>query len=206
MIKFILKLVGLFGSILLYLGIILDICAIAYDHSINGFTSAVFIYITLVLPGFLIREKAYHFLKPKIEKNEENNEETKSLERILKTIENINGSKNSELEKYKDEMQKIKQKIEKNEEVKSLEMILKTVENINVSKNSELEKYKDEMQELKLKIENNEKARLAEHLEKIEKNKEKTTIKCPNCSALNTVIVGEICYCEFCGTPLKQNK
>lgn len=165
MIEFILKLVGLFGSILLYLGIILDICAIAYDQSFESFSFALGIYIILVLPGFLIRKTAYHFLKPKIEKNEE-----------------------------------------KNEEVKSLEMILKTVENINVSKNSELEKYKEEMQELKLKIENNEKARLAEHIEKIEKNKEKTTIKCPNCSALNTVIVGEVCYCEFCGTPLKQNK
>lgn len=159
MIKFILTLVGAFGCALLYLGIFMTICAIACG---DDFEQWIF---PLVIPGFLIRKTAYHFLKPKIEKNEENNEEVKSLEMILKTVENINGNKNSELEKYK-----------------------------------------EEMQELKLKIENNEKARLAEHIEKIEKNKEKTTIKCPNCSALNTVIVGEVCYCEFCGTPLKQNK
>ncbi len=46
----------------------------------------------------------------------------------------------------------------------------------------------------------------SEENEKVEKPKERTTIRCPSCNALNTVIVGEVCYCEFCGNPIKESK
>ena len=42
--------------------------------------------------------------------------------------------------------------------------------------------------------------------EEVEKPKERTTVRCSSCNALNTVIVGEVCYCEFCGNPIKESK